>query len=162
MTDLGTYEGKPIRKMAIEVRNTSGGLNAAIKVDPQVIHAGERRFVVYEVVFDKFRFDPMDDGDAWCLVPIGSAGTAAFLDEATVRDAIEQARAAQVTLDDEKHGRTPMEPVDRIEEHARGMHKRKRKDCAECQAEVAEKQRERDAAAAAKPKRRGRGKLAAV
>lgn len=139
--DLGEYEGKPIRKMAVEVKNTSGGLHAAMKVHPDRIRPGETRFVCYEVTFDKFRFDPMDDGDAWCLVPIGSASTAAFLDEATVRESLEASRLAQIALDEEKKGLRPMEPIDRIEEHNAGLHKRKRKDCDECQAEVAEAKR---------------------
>lgn len=154
--DLGEYRGRPIRKMAVEVRNTSGGLNAAMRVNSEVIEPGETRFVCYEVVFDKFRFDPMDEGDAWCLVPIGHAETAAFLDETVVREAIAASKEAQAMIDGEKKGLAPMEPVDRIEEHQRhdfphaaapvkdcllcqhdtGAHKRKRKGCPACNPEV--------------------------
>lgn len=132
--DLGEYENKPIRKMAIEVRNTSGGLNAAVKVDPTPIHGGDTRFVVYEVEFDKFRFDPMDDGDAWCLVPIGTAKAAAFLDEKLVRKAIDDAKKAAIELADEKAGRSQLSPEMKLStDHANGKHeKRRKKGCPDC------------------------------
>jgi hypothetical protein len=136
--DLGEYEGKPIRKMAIEVRNTAGGLNAAIKVDPSRIHPGERRIVAYDVVFDKFRFDPMDEGDAWCLVAIGSASTAAFLDPTVVQAELEKSKQAAIELADEKAGRKALDPgpdgvaMKLSTEHAAGEHKRRRKACPDC------------------------------
>lgn len=137
-TSLGEYEGKPIRKMAIEVRNTAGGLNAAIKVDPARIHPGEQRIVAYEVDFDKFRFDPMDDGDAWCLVAIGRATTAAFVDPSVVRASIEAARDAAKQIADEKKGQGAFSPdADGVAmklstDHAAGLHVRKRKACPDC------------------------------
>lgn len=136
--DFGEYEGKPIRRMAIEVRNTSGGLNAAMRVDPKRIHPGETRFVVYEVQFDKFRFDPMDDGDAWTLVPIGIASTAAFLDESDVKEALERSRQAEIELADEKANRKQLDPgpdgvaMKLSTDHAAGLHKRRRKGCPDC------------------------------
>lgn len=132
--DLGEYEGKPIRKMAIEVRNTAGGLNAAIRVDPSRIHPGERRIVAYDVEFDKFRFDPMDDGDAWCLVAIGSASTAAFLDPKVVQAELERSKLAAIELADEKAGRAQLTPEMKLStEHANGKHdKRRKKGCPDC------------------------------
>lgn len=109
---MGEYEDKPIRRLALEVRNTAGGLNAAMKVDGERIHAGERRFIVYDVVFDKFRFDPMDDGDAWCLVSIGSASAAAFLEEESVKEQLQASREAQVAISDEAKGRRQLDDED--------------------------------------------------
>lgn len=128
-TDLGEYEGLPVRKLGIEVRNTSGGLNKAMKVRPERIHPGDTRFVVYEVDFEKFRFDPIFDDDddteivAWELVAIGSANTAAFLPEGVVRQAIDDMKAAITKAEDEaKNLKQIPTPEDLSNEHATGAH----------------------------------------
>lgn len=169
--ELGEFEGKPIRQTRIEIRDTGHGLSTALKIDPVVVHSGSKAFVVMEIVGEKHRFDPMDEGDAWCRVNLTKAETCTVVDEELVIELIEKQREKNIALEiqeaEEKErekgvSRLDLEPPDPVEAHNRGDHKRKRKDCPECQAEVAEAQR----IAAEQPpkprKRRGRGNLESV
>lgn len=166
VTELGDHEGKPVRRTSLEVRNLAGGLHKATKTDPAVIDVGERAFVLAEVIGGGHTFQPMDDGDAWERVNITSADTVTIVDEELVRELIEKQREKNIALelaekeerDREKGvGRLDLEPPDPVEAHNRGDHKRKRKDCPECQAEVEEAQRIAAEQKANKPKRGRRG-----
>lgn len=105
----GFYEGKPIRELGVEVTNTSGGLNAAMRLRGRKIHPDERLPILYDVQFAKHRYDPINDGEAWKLVTIGSAQTAAILEEGAEAEAIAEVQAEQRRMADEKHGRAQLD-----------------------------------------------------
>lgn len=179
VSELGEHEGKPIRRTSLEVRNIAGGLHKATKTDPFILNPGERAFIVAEVIGGPHTFKPLDDGsgsdsfDAWERVNVSNADTVVIVDEELVAEMIEKQREknrllaiAEQEEKDAAKGKLSLElgdkanagvPVDPIEAHNRGEHKRKRKDCPECQAEVTEAKRIADEQSV-KPKRRGRSR----
>lgn len=178
VTELGEHEGKPIRRTSLEVRNIAGGLHKATKTDPFILHPGERAFIVAEVIGGPHTFKPLDDGsggdfDAWERVNVSNADTVVIVDEELVAEMIEKQREKNRLLAikeqeerDEAKGKLSLElgdkanakpePPDPVEAHNRGDHKRKRKDCPECQAEVEEAKR----IAAEQPPKGRRGRAA--
>lgn len=142
----GEYEGLPIIKLAIEVRNTAGGLNAAMRVHGGMIHPGEHHTVAYDVVFDKHRYDPMkdprDESDAWCLVAIGSATAAAILsaEDVAVQEQLQASREEQLRMADEKNGRAQLDDDERgllATAHGLGEHNEHKADgCPLCEERV--------------------------
>lgn len=149
MTDLGTYDGRPVTRTSLALRNTGHGFEQTMKTEPLVIPAGSRRFVVMDVVIDKHRHDLDTDRNEFELVHMAAAETVAFIDEEIVREAIDKQKAKNDAL----KGRTQLETpdgvgMDVIEAHARGDHKRKRKDCPECIAEREEEDRVKEEARA--------------
>lgn len=142
--NLGDFEGKPIRKTGIEIRNTGHGLSTALKIDPVVVHSGEKAYVVLEIVGEKHRFDPMDDGDAWERVNLTKAEVATVVDKELVMELIEAQRAKNLAAAEEAKGIQQIDadgtagtlnvltPERLREQHELGDHKRARKDCELC------------------------------
>lgn len=159
MTDtLPAFEGHAVRRAGIEIPNAAGGLREAMKIDPQVIRQGERRFVVLEVVCQKVRHEPIDaeqPGGDQSRVHVLSAQAATFVDEDLVRDHLDaqKARIALAADDDSGQQRIGHEQ-DLMVEHTAGRHKRLRKGCPACEQErdlvKQEKAAAKDAANAAK------------
>lgn len=130
---LGTFDGKPVKRTSLIVRKTGDGLSKAMETDPQIIHSGERRFVLYEIIGDKIRHDPIDNGMAWCRVHITNADTVALVDEEFARDAIEQQRDKNRVLEDERKGALQLtEPGLLATQHVTEGHARKVRGCPDC------------------------------
>lgn len=107
--DLGEFDGRDVLGTSIQVTNAGDGLSDAMKIDPQVMHIGDRVFVVLECEVAKVRYDPIRDTDALTRVQILRAGTATIVDGKMVSDAIEQQRDKIERAKDQLTGQTRME-----------------------------------------------------
>lgn len=88
-TELHGFEGKDVLSTAVMVTKAGDGLSKALKVEPREMHVGDRGVMVLEYEVGKVRFDPVPDTDGLQRVHILVAGTATFVDEETVREALD-------------------------------------------------------------------------
>lgn len=94
MTDastLGSFEGTPVVGTGIEIPSAAGGLRDALKIDPQVLHKGQRVMVLLDCEVGKIRHDPVKDSDEWNRVHILATNGATIVDG----DVFDEALAAQ-------------------------------------------------------------------
>lgn len=112
-----TFENDEVKAVALEIPSIGGGLNDAIKVEPFLMHGGDKAYLVVEVDCDKIRHDPYVDrnagekradrvgqGGPWTRVQILVPGTVAFVDEDLVRDLIVQQADRVRAMKDEEDG----------------------------------------------------------
>lgn len=138
---LGEFDNKPVRRTSLIIRGTGDGLSKAMRTEPQLIHAGEKRYVLMEIIGDKIRHDLMDDGDAWDRVHMTVAQTCALVDEEFARDAIDAQAEKNLKLEEEAKGLVQLSPgAARLVEHDQGLHKRRRKDCPGCYPDLGEEE----------------------
>lgn len=120
--DLGEFEGRKVTKTTIAVRNAGDGLSKAMKVDPQLLHQGDRVYVVLECDVDKVTFDPYDDGVCARIQNL-NAGTATIIDGAVVRDALDQQRDRIKLHEDAQKGVHELPTSEALaREHTAGLH----------------------------------------
>jgi len=120
---LGEFEGRTILSTTIQITNAGDGLSAAMKVDPIILHHGEKRYVVLEVDVDKIRFDPIKDTQGVARVHVLKASTATFIDAAAVEEAIEAQREKIDRANEKAQGitRLPL-PDELMIQHGEGEH----------------------------------------
>jgi len=125
MAELGEFDGRDVLRTSIAVTNAGDGLSEAMKVDPQVLHLGEKVTVVLECEVAKIRHEPIRDTDALNRVQILRAGTATIIDAEVVKEAIDAQREAIERAKDLLSGQTRFEHELRSEhvlgEHADGL-----------------------------------------
>jgi hypothetical protein len=140
-TELGTFDGKDVLRTAISVTNAGDGLSEAMKVDPTLLHLGDKVYVVLECEVAKVRFDPIKDiDDAVSRVHVLKAGTATMVDADLVQQQLaEQAERIQLAKEAEAGiERLPYAATDELDaahddgEHADGLVD----GCPQCQAEA--------------------------
>jgi hypothetical protein len=137
---LNDFEGIPVATVGLEIRNAAGGLNEAMKVDPEEWHHKEEIYVVLRCEVSKIRHDPIKDLDSLRRVHILTASDAAVVDGALVAEALD-AQAQRIEQASGIH-RFPDDPI--AQAHVRGEHGAELVDgCVECD-------RERDLVAAGK------------
>lgn len=141
MNALQSFDGRDVRGTSISVTNAGDGLSKSLKVEPRELHIGEKVYVVLECEVTKLRYAPIGDTSDLNRDHVLRAGVGTLVDKDLVNEVVETQRERIRVADDEAKGRQRLDPIDRIEEHNQGLHKRKRKDCAECQAEVEEARR---------------------
>lgn len=138
MPDFGTYQGRPIRKCSLTVKGLGDGLSDALTIEGGLtLEPGESAFLLVEVEGTDQNHKYMKDGDAWNQNQVTQAVRGAIVvesvakplldDVAIAAEAIRVAEGGDIEMDlegEHAHGR--------LEEHARGLHKRKRKDCPAC------------------------------
>lgn len=134
MGSLGTYKGKEILGIAVEIRNAAGGLNEAMKlgVGAEEWDIDDERMVAMRVRAVKHRYDKVKDTDGVRLVMVCDAEDTTVIDEAIVADAID----AQAQRIEEAHGIHRME-VGKILQaaHEAGEHQKLTENCPACDAE---------------------------
>lgn len=103
MSDLGTFEGKPVVATGIEIPNAAGGLNKALALDPAHFEQGEELTVALRVIVEKVRHDPADkdvpDGEQ-VRVHIAPTHAAAILEGDALDRSAEQIDAVQQKVDE--------------------------------------------------------------
>lgn len=107
--DLGAFDERPVFHTAIKVTKAGDGLSAALEVDPELLHLGERRFVVLETIVSKVEFVPIRGAPGVVRVHTLEARAGTMVDaslvEAELLDQqlrIEHAREAQAERDRER------------------------------------------------------------
>lgn len=132
MGKLGTYKGKEILGIAVEIRNAAGGLNEAMKIDGEPWDFDEERVVAMRVKVVKHRHDKVKDTDGLRLVMVLDAEDATVIDEELVSEALD----AQARRIEEAAGIKRLELQNEVAAaHDRGEHKKLVEDCPSCQAE---------------------------
>lgn len=99
---LKRFEGKEVLSTGIEIPNAAGGLRAALQIDPQEFHHGERRWVVLEVVTEKIRHDPIGTTPALSRVHIMKADAATFVPREVVQPHLDAQAARLAEADEER------------------------------------------------------------
>jgi len=136
--DLGTFDDRDVLRTTIAVTNAGDGLSDALKVDPQLMHLGDKVYVVLECEVAKVRFDPIKDTDALSRVHVLKAGTATLVDADLVRAQLdEQAERIQRAKEAEA-GITRLPYNDELQaQHDLGEHADERvAGCPECDEEA--------------------------
>lgn len=89
--DLGDFEGRPVARTSIAITSAGDGLSDALKVDPVLLHHGDKVFVVLETVVAQVNHVPLD-GDGQELVRKHSLKTtgATIVDESLVSEVLEE------------------------------------------------------------------------
>ena len=90
--ELGDFEGKPVLVTSVAVTNAGDGLSAALGVDPQILHQGDRGAILLEFEVSKVRFEPVKDTNGLNRVHILKASTGTLLDLDEVRDKLDAQR----------------------------------------------------------------------
>lgn len=134
MSKLSKFEGKQVVTAGLEIRNAAGGLNEALKVDPEEWHGGDEVHVVLRCTVDKIRHDPVKDMDAWKRIHILTASDATVIDGTLVEEALtEQAKRIE-----EAAGIRQLALMsERRAAHDRGEHTKLVDDCELCAEEAA-------------------------
>lgn len=90
MSKLSSFEGREVSSAGLEIRNAAGGLNAAMKVDPEEWHHEDEVTVVMRCKVAKIRHDPIKDTDALRRVHVLDASEATVIDDSIVAEALEE------------------------------------------------------------------------
>lgn len=90
MPELGEFEGQAVREATMAIHNAGDGLSEAMKTEPVMLHQGDEVYLVIRGVVSEVRFKPVKGGsDDLVRVHRVRAGTAALIDEAVVREALD-------------------------------------------------------------------------
>lgn len=104
---LGEFEGADVRRAGVEIPNVAGGLRKAMKIQPLILHQGDRGWIAFEFVVEKIKFDPIDKdnpaGDQERIHVLSAEGVT-FVDGALVADAIKQQKEAIQLAEEEAKG----------------------------------------------------------
>jgi hypothetical protein len=109
---LSPFEGQDVLGSGIEIPNAAGGLQQALKIDPQEFHHGDKRYVVLEVDCEKVRFDPIKDTAGLRRVHVFSAKGATFVDADLVSKHVEDQRDRILRAKEAAAGVTRLEDQD--------------------------------------------------
>jgi hypothetical protein len=129
MGDLGTFEGREIEAVGVIVRKTGDGLSETVKVEPTLaldVRVGDEGFIVfaYKCVDVHHpatnRKEPAEGGVK--RVPVLDAGTATFVEGATVEEAIKLQREKNMRYAEEQRGQHELTDAELVEAHDRGEH----------------------------------------
>lgn len=135
---LSPFDGQDVISSTIAVTKAGDGLSAALSVDPQEWHLGQRVYVVLETTVGKVQFVPIKDTDALRRVHVLVTEGATIVDAAVVkaqldaqadkiRVAHEQAQGIQrLTFDEDD----PAEVLAR--HHQAGLHTELVAECPTC------------------------------
>lgn len=136
---LGKFEGRKVDAVGIEIRNSAGGLNEALKVDPAEWHLEDEVVVVLRCKVTKIRHDPLKDTDGLRRVHILDA------EDATV---IEDDGMITTALDEQKKrielaSGVQRLPIELVAAHEAGEHKQDLiEECPKCLEELAAQEKE--------------------
>lgn len=130
MTDqLTPFEGKDVRQSGVEMPGAAGGLKAAMKVDPQEFHQGDKVWIAIEGTIAKVRFEPIDKEDPGGdqrRVHVVAVEGATFVDEAVVGEQIRIMNERIERTKEREAGISRLPTDDEVEaladEHADGGH----------------------------------------
>ena len=108
---LPIFDDREVSRTAIKVTNAGDGLSAALQVDPQAFHLGEKVYVVLETVVSKVEHAPAVDGDTegpLVRSHVLRAGAATIVDEDLVAEQIRvqtvRIKAAEEAAKEKQHG----------------------------------------------------------
>ncbi len=101
MSDLGEFEGRPVRAIKVIITKAGDGLSKAMAVEPTILHQEDEGYLVLSYRVTKIRFDPVTDEDGNVdevdRVQILEAQGATLIDDELGQDMIQgmQARIAE-------------------------------------------------------------------
>jgi hypothetical protein len=102
---LGEFEGSPVTKTGIEIRNAAGGLNDALEVDPVTMLKGDTCYVVLRCDVIDVHFPNVKGAEDQCRrVHIMRATDAVIMDTAGVKNAIDAQRKRIIKAREEAKG----------------------------------------------------------
>jgi len=136
-TDLGTFDDRDVLRTTIAVTNAGDGLSDALKVDPKLMHLGEKVYVVLECEVAKVRFDPIKDTDALSRVHVLKAGTATLVDADLVRAQLDEQAERILRAKEAEAGISRLPYNDELQaQHDLGEHAELVPGCPDCDTEA--------------------------
>lgn len=88
---LGKYQGKDVLRTSVSIHNAGDGLSEALAIEPEELKINSTVFVVLECEVDAHDHKRMKKvPGAMELVQVLKAGTATLVDEALVRDLLDE------------------------------------------------------------------------
>jgi len=124
--ELGTFEGKSVRRASLIVRGLEGGLRKTTKIEPRVFAQGDRVQVVLDLVAHSIRHDPVDAEDLGGdqeRVHIFDVEVVSFVDSDEVRKQLAQQKDRIQRAEEESKGvaRLPTD-LELMSQHELGKH----------------------------------------
>ena len=95
------YQGDDVVSQQIKVTNTGDGLSAAMQVEPDNFHIGERRYVVMEVEVSEITYKRVKDTSMLVEVAKLKAEGATFIDGDIVAKHLEEQHHKILNANDE-------------------------------------------------------------
>lgn len=141
---LTEFEGTDVIAAGIEISNSAGGLNDAMKVAPVEYHKGQKLRVLLDVEVTKIRFESIKDSDCLRRVHVASATAAMVVaDDFGQKEMAANADRIQKMKEDAA-GIVRLPMGEAMEEaHDAGDHAEERADgCPRCQDEIDAEERE--------------------
>lgn len=134
MVDLGEYDGRRITKVRCKITNAGDGLSQAMNLDPQIIHWGDRVYVLLECEPGPVTHKPIPKTDDECeKIHSLIAGVATTMRREVVGKAIELQTAKIIEAREKEKGIQQItEPGMLATQHVTDGHKRKVKGCPDC------------------------------
>ena len=86
---LGTFDDKDVLSTSIAITSAGDGLSKALAVDPQLLHHGEKVYVVLECEVTNVSFPPVKDTDGVSRKHTLKAGMATIVDKELVADVLD-------------------------------------------------------------------------
>lgn len=124
--NLGKYEGRSVVSTGIIVKKTGDGLSAAMKVEPKMLSIGDEGYLVMEYVVVDVHHPAEDTKDPAVggvrRIHVLNAGTATFIDDDVVAQAIAEQREKNIVFAAEQSGQHSLSDVELIDEHQEGAH----------------------------------------
>lgn len=138
--DLGTYDGRKIVRSKIKVTRAGDGLSQALAIDPQLLHWGEKVYVVLECDPGSVTHTPVKDSTSDCEIVFALvAGTGTIVDGDLVKAAVEAQTEKIIAAREAAAGLLQLTPNDEtlMQQHADGEHDEgKRVGCPTCYPEA--------------------------
>lgn len=107
MAELTPFEGMPVTRAGVSIRNAGDGLSEALKVDPVELHQGDRVVIVMEGEVSSVQFQPTDKEDpagAQIRTHVIKAGTATLVDRDLVAAALDEQSERNLRAKEEAAG----------------------------------------------------------
>lgn len=90
LEQLPEFEGLPTLEVSLEVRGIEGGLNEGLTIAPEVMHRGDRVYLLIEGTVDHILHKSIPDRDGWRRAHVIRVDSGTIVDEDFAADRLEE------------------------------------------------------------------------
>lgn len=94
MGELHKFEGRQTVGCKAKITNAGDGLSAALEIEPDELHLGQKVWLVIEGTVSKITHEEAKEGRGVIRVQSIKAGVATLVDETLVKDVLDEQRIA--------------------------------------------------------------------
>lgn len=89
---LGQFDGKDVMGAGAKLAGTNRSLSSALKMDPTLLHSGDKVVILIEAVVGGITHEPLDESDGFIRIHNLNAGLGMLVDESLVNDVLNEQR----------------------------------------------------------------------